>query len=391
MEVGFVKMELIAKLKDLLLDRDMLESLKSKTDTSVNIFDVLKIADTEIRHSNMLVWLFDPNANHGLGSEILKRLINWFVAEYIASSNEAVELLMCNYFSFSVRREWHNIDLLLISSEAKAIIAIENKIFSGEHSDQLANYKSTVEEHFLGYKHYFLYLTLDGDESSDSSVWHSLGYENIIDWVEASLTPAIRPDTKQLIEQYVAVLRRMVMGYPQEVIDLCNKIYQKHREAIDLIQEITNSGRSGYSDFESWYQEWEASKHITQPYIQGNYLVFRTPGLDEIFPINGNPKWSCYYMILRLPFPNRLTIEFASAGLNKRNNDKFLKIKAQYNPRELKDNWQWHRVKTWKLHDYDPDQTEEFSSVADALKLELERMIFDEIPKFEAVMRNLIK
>lgn len=384
-------MDAISKLKDLLLDSELLESLKSKIDISANIFDVLKVTDTEIRHSNMLAWLLDPTANHGLGGEILKRLINWFAGEHISIPDEAVELLMCNFYSFSVRREWRNIDLLLFSTEAKVVFAIENKIYSGEHGDQLEKYKSTIEEHFAGYKQYFVYLTLDGDESSIPDVWHSLGYEKIIEWAEISLTPSVRPDVKQLIEQYISVLRRKVMGYPPEVVDLCNKIYQKHKEAIDLIQEVTNSDKSGFSDFETWAKEWEASKRITQFYIQGSYLSFRTTGLDEMFPINGNPEWACYYMILHLPFPNRLTLEFASAGINEIDNDKFLKIKTEFNAKELKDNWQWHRVKTWKLRDYDPDQTGDFSNVADALKSELERMIFDEIPKCEAKMRELIK
>jgi hypothetical protein len=75
-----------------------------------------------------------------------------------------------------------NIDLLLISTEAKIVIAIENKIYSGEHGNQLNNYKSTIQEHFSSYKQYFLYLTLNGDESSDPDVWHSVGYEKIIEW-----------------------------------------------------------------------------------------------------------------------------------------------------------------------------------------------------------------
>ena len=147
----------------------------------------------------MLVWLLDPNANHGLGEEILKRFINWFAAEYNDTPDEAVALLMCNSFSFSIRREWRNIDLLLISAEAKIVIAIENKIYSGEHGNQLNNYKNTIEEHFGSYKQYFLYLTLDGDESSDPDVWHSVGYEKIIECAEAALNSSVRPDVKQLI------------------------------------------------------------------------------------------------------------------------------------------------------------------------------------------------
>ena len=87
-------MDEISKLKDLLLDSELLENLKSKTDNSVNIFDVLKVADAEIRHSNMLAWLLDSTANHGLGGEIIKRLINWYASEYIETPDEAVALLI---------------------------------------------------------------------------------------------------------------------------------------------------------------------------------------------------------------------------------------------------------------------------------------------------------
>ncbi len=316
-------MDAISKLKDLLIDSELLENLRNATDNSVNIFDVLKVADAEIRHSNMLAWILDPNANHGLGGDILMRLINWIAAECIGTPDEAVELLMCNYYSFSIRREWRNIDLLLISTEAKAIIAIENKVYSVEHSNQLEKYKSTIEEHYPGYKHYFLYLMLDGDESSNPDIWHSIGYDRIIEWAEASLTPSVHPVVKQLIEQYVSVLRRKVMGYPQEVVDLCNKIYQKHKEAIDLIQEVANSDKSGFSDFENWAEEWEASGYITQSYIQGSHLIFRTAELERLLSTDEDPEWSCYYMILHLPFPNRLTIEFASAGLNEKYNINF--------------------------------------------------------------------
>lgn len=38
-----------------------------------NIFDVLKSAHNEIRHSNVLAWLLDPLASHGMGDLFLRR------------------------------------------------------------------------------------------------------------------------------------------------------------------------------------------------------------------------------------------------------------------------------------------------------------------------------
>ena len=51
-------------------DAECLDAL-SKWTNDFNIFDVLKISRTEIRHSNLLSWLIDPNENHGLGDSFL--------------------------------------------------------------------------------------------------------------------------------------------------------------------------------------------------------------------------------------------------------------------------------------------------------------------------------
>jgi hypothetical protein len=61
-------------LKDFLLDISCLNALDNWKD-EVNIFDVLKVTNAEIRHSNILAWLLDPNENHGIGDSFLKEFI----------------------------------------------------------------------------------------------------------------------------------------------------------------------------------------------------------------------------------------------------------------------------------------------------------------------------
>lgn len=384
----------IEKLKELLLDSELLEELKSKIDNSINIFDILKISNAEIRHSNIIAWLLDPNGNHGLGDEFIKRLIS-YLAKCCASSDQAVELLMCNNYSFNVRREWRNIDLLITSSESKIVIAIENKIKSSEHSNQLSRYKETVMKHFPNYQHYFLFLTLEGYDSSEPEVWYSIGYESIIEWIETSLeSSSLSSETKQILKQYHSILRREVMGQSEEVVELCNKIYEKHKEALDLIFENIGKENGGVYDFDKWGEEWVKNKHISMYEYNNKCFYFRTSALEKIFPAikyDGTEKWTCYYTIAYIPFPNRIYIEFGSQRLNETTMKKFQKIKAVFNEKPLKDNWQWHRLKTWKLSEYNPDETEEFSEVSDSLKAELERIITQEIPEFEAEVHNILK
>ena len=52
-------------LRNFLMDIDCLDALIEWT-SRFNIFDILKITQTEIRHSNIISWLLNPNGNHGL-------------------------------------------------------------------------------------------------------------------------------------------------------------------------------------------------------------------------------------------------------------------------------------------------------------------------------------
>lgn len=125
-------------LQNFLLDIDCLDELLPWT-RRFNLFDILKISRTEIRHSNMLGWLLNPNENHGLGDALLKSILQ-NVVRADSSRYDVFETLLMDLYSFSVYREWKNIDLLLISNTERCAIAIENKIGSHEHDNQLARY-----------------------------------------------------------------------------------------------------------------------------------------------------------------------------------------------------------------------------------------------------------
>ena len=63
-------------LRKLIDDRRFLEyHKKTLRRGEFNAFDVLRYSDYEIRHSNMLAWLLQPDGSHRLGGQFLK----WFV------------------------------------------------------------------------------------------------------------------------------------------------------------------------------------------------------------------------------------------------------------------------------------------------------------------------
>ena len=100
------------KLKDFLLNIECLSPLEK---SSFNIFDVLKIARTEIRHSNVLAWLLNPNENHGFGKAFIARLNSYIAKDGLVSDEVAFKLLTMKYSDIVVYREWQNIDILIES------------------------------------------------------------------------------------------------------------------------------------------------------------------------------------------------------------------------------------------------------------------------------------
>jgi hypothetical protein len=378
-------------LNELWLDRELLEELNSKIDTSINIFDILRVSDLEIRHSNILAWLFDSTENHGLGSMIIQHLIHWLANEsnYVVASNEKEALLRCNYDSFIVRREKDGIDLLLYSLEAKIVIVIENKMKSLEHGNQLLRYKKTIEKRFQKYQYHFLYLTLFGDASSEPEIWWSIGYEEVSKWIENSLNvPTLCVGTKQILEQYLVVLRRKIMGYhSEEVKELCDKIYNKHKKALQIIFEVMEYP-SGTSEIKDWSDEWELKKLVRYPEMHSNYLAFRTPLLEKLFPQVDGLAWPCYYWLWPIPFPKQVSLQFVSKQLDATLVLGLQKIKEHYN-KKLKAGWDKHILKTWRLS-YNLDESDDFIAVSSNLRTELERIISIDIPQFENEMKKIM-
>src|SRR5690554_5379880 len=69
-----------------IVNNDKLELLKARVN-SFNPLKILRVQDYEIRHSNVLAWVLDPNENHNLDDRILKRFL---LRVLLSSSNNEV-------------------------------------------------------------------------------------------------------------------------------------------------------------------------------------------------------------------------------------------------------------------------------------------------------------
>lgn len=268
-------------LQNFLLDIDCLNELNLWTE-KFNLFDVLKISKAEIRHSNMLAWLFDANENHGLGDKFIRNIIQKLVENDADKKLDVFQILLLDFYSFIVYREWNNIDLLLVSDDEEVVIAVENKVGSQEHSNQLNRYRKILEKNYPNYNKIHIFLTPAGIPPSDTDNWIILTYTDIIDILcKMKESTELLSDVQLMINNYIDVVRRDIVD-DYQLIEICNKIYNKHKKALDLIYEnrIDNKDIVKNVVFETLNKLNTCGKII----YPGNSLRFHTSGMSEYLP-----------------------------------------------------------------------------------------------------------
>ncbi len=243
----------IQELEKLLISED-LEELNNLTG-NFNIFNALKLQNNEIRHSNFLAWIMSPFETHGLGDYFLKEFLKSVIKDYSLDENIGISLkdiVFLNLDDTEIKREYKNIDLLLISQQSKFVCIIENKIWTGEHDCQLERYAEIVSSEFKDFKKLYIYLSPTNEcnsellnrcyQDSNNTVYYiPMNYLQVHDVINKTLkfkAKSMNEDVKIFIEHYNSMLERNIMGQTSEdVIALCRKIYRENKNAIDLIVE----------------------------------------------------------------------------------------------------------------------------------------------------------
>jgi hypothetical protein len=251
-----------------------------------NIFQVLRIAKNEIRHSNFLSWLLDPNQSHKLGDIFLKRFLREVFSSDKFSGIDQVDVEGMDLSSAVIHREWKNIDILITLENV--VVCVENKVLSKEHSNQLKRYKDIIESQYPEHHKTFVFLTPEGDTSeSESDTYEPISYEFIISSLERIKSvygSSLNEQVRNYISDYITIIKRELMG-TDELTELSKKIYQNHKELFDFIIErkpdVLDEVRS---IFDRLIEE--------RGWILGSpgksYLRFTTPIISHLTYINTN-------------------------------------------------------------------------------------------------------
>ena len=328
------------------------------------MFDVLKISRAEIWHSNMLGWLLDPNENHGLGDSFLYGIISKLTQNI--SHQDALLFLSSDLYSFSIYREWNHIDLLLVSNQCKLVLAIENNVGSheqnsnGRDESQLVTYKERLQSQFKDFTTILVYLTPDGDNPSDDD-WIVLNYSDVVTILEhvyKSKSCSLVGEASLLIKNYINTIKKNVI-MDQELVNLCNSIYNKHRKALDLIFEnrddiisqVSNNCKRILGDTKGVMLDDSSKSKI--------YVKFRTIGLERHF---GNIDHKYYYYQFEIK-DDHITcmLEYHKGKdeeLTEEISEKMKEVRSLFIgcEKELKKDWVWNRVWTKKRDDINDEK-----------------------------------
>lgn len=232
--------EQISALEAFLVGNRELEELEDRIAT-FNFFEAIGAVRREERHSDFLAFLLQPSGAHTLGASFLRRLLHTTLSQsqVESSSINSVEAALLDLTDVEVRREWENIDILVLSEADKLAILIENKVDSSEHSNQLARYLKAVRARYGNYRIIPIFLTKDASESSHPD-YHTLGYPQICEVLKsvterrASTLPI---DVEVAIRHYVDAVERH-MNPKSDIAKLAQKIYERHKRALDIIFEF---------------------------------------------------------------------------------------------------------------------------------------------------------
>lgn len=243
---------LVRQLEALIIDNPQLDELENLI-AEFNIFEAMRAVRQELRHSDFLAFMLNPAEKHNLGDLFLKRFLIRVLSDAADMPVSPIQISVTNLVNAVVEREAQNIDILIHDAGSGFVCIIENKIFSGEHSDQLNRYLDVVKRRFPSATAIIpVFLTPDGvSPGDDDSPYIPFGYGQIAELMEQTRQAnesMLGPDVNTMIRHYVTMLRRHIVS-DSDIAELCRKIYRNHKAAIDLIVEHMPDIRQELADY----------------------------------------------------------------------------------------------------------------------------------------------
>ena len=330
-----------AKTALLALSERLSEIDKQKT-TGVNVFYAVGMLRQEIKHSAFLAWLFAPNNPHGFGSLFLRKFLEQlFVHPNLEGDKEAEPRLKTNAEVLAVFSRVRNIeelnnflcaddisvlterpvdldgriDIYIESPSTKTLIAIENKVFTSTHDEQLSRYEAEFLDR-TDWKRIYVYLTPRGDMPYDFDEyrqnWCVCSYETVLKIIREFTKDKIGRKLKYIMEDYLEMVETEILQKKKELRTLCKQIRREHKDALEILLNYTDTAELAQSYCLNWIKT--NIPNIVEIKEANSSFYFYTETMEKFFrthneSINGEGK----YPALRCSFGYNQTVAMGIA------------------------------------------------------------------------------
>lgn len=200
--------------------------------------EVFNISTSELAISSFLRWMLDPTEDHGLDDYFLRYFL-LKCAEWSKDYN-LIEIDSLKLNKSIIKTEEYfsgkKTDITIRIDNNNFLCVIENKINSLEGKGQTKTYVKLAEEKYPKYKKMFVFLTPWGDEA-EAEEFLSLSYHEVKNIINQSLIAKehiLNEEVTVLINQFLHNLEVNILN-EGKIRDLCIEIYNRHKEAIDMI------------------------------------------------------------------------------------------------------------------------------------------------------------
>ena len=325
-----------AKSALLALSERLNEIDKQKT-AGINVFYAVGMLRQEIKHSAFLAWLFAPNNPHGFGSLFLRKFLEQLLvhpnlegdteaepnlktnSEVLAGFSRVRNMEELNSFlcadDISVLTERPvdfdgRIDILIESPSTKTLIAIENKVFTSTHDNQLARYEAEFADR-TDWKRIYVYLTPRGDMPYDFDEyrenWCVCSYETVLKIIKELTKEKIGRKLKYIMEDYIEMVDTEILQKKKELRTLCKQIRREHKDALEILLNYTDTAELAQSYCLNWIKT--NIPNIVEIKENNSGFFFYTQAMEKFFRernelINSEGK----YPALRCSFGYKQTV-----------------------------------------------------------------------------------
>ncbi|MDO5615409.1 MAG: PD-(D/E)XK nuclease family protein [Cruoricaptor ignavus] len=209
------------------------------TEENFNLFSILRIESSELKHSMFLAELLNPKGCHGQGTIFLEKFIEFFELEDFDFKDSYVEIE--KYIGKKIYNGGR-LDIVITNRAKNQIILIENKIYADEQPDQMKRY-SNCTKNYENSKVFF--LTLDGRESNTKNCEDEvikISYAlHILTWLELCMKETKHSALNEAIQQYINTIKKLTN---QTINDKMAKEIQ------NIIQNNFEESREIYNNFQ---------------------------------------------------------------------------------------------------------------------------------------------